>query len=171
MTTKKIFSISLVSLICLFMFLGTTFAQQKPQQQSQRGGGGPPQEAIDACDGKNDGDSVTFVSLRGDSITGTCQDIQGQMVAVPENGFQKRDQGENDQQRGKQGKGRNGPPQEAIDACDGKDDGDTVTFETRDGKSVSGTCKDIYGQMVAVPENGRRGKGSRSQQEEQQQMR
>lgn len=51
------------------------------------GGGkpkGPPQEAIAACAGKSDGDTVQFTTRRGDTVSGTCRDIRGGLVAVPE---------------------------------------------------------------------------------------
>ena len=59
------------------------------------------------------------------------------------------------------GKGQNGPPQAAIDACDGKNKGDAVKFTNRRNESVSGTCQETSGLMVAVPEGGHRGKGRR----------
>ncbi|MGZ8449674.1 MAG: Spy/CpxP family protein refolding chaperone [Candidatus Deferrimicrobiaceae bacterium] len=62
------------------------------------------------------------------------------------------------------GRHRQGPPQEAIDACAGLHEGDAVQFTTPRGDAVSGTCRQIRGQMVAVPEGGppggRMGKGS-----------
>jgi Spy/CpxP family protein refolding chaperone len=62
------------------------------------------------------------------------------------------------------GRPRQGPSQEAIDACAGLSEGDAVQFTTPRGDAVSGTCRQIRGQMVAVPEGGppggRMGKGS-----------
>lgn len=49
----------------------------------------------------------------------------------------------------------NGPPPEAIEACDGKSEGDTVSFETRRGDTLNGVCKYVDEQLVAVPENHR----------------
>ena len=62
---------------------------------------------------------------------------------------------------GGQGKGRGqyGPPQTAIDACDGKNTGDTVEFVNRRNVSISGTCQEENGQLIAMPEDGHRGKG------------
>ena len=45
---------------------------------------GPPPEAIEACEGQASGDVVTFKGRRGDSVKATCQEIEGQLVAVPE---------------------------------------------------------------------------------------
>lgn len=46
----------------------------------------PPQEAIDACKGKNEGDSVQFTTPRGDTLKGVCKQIEGVLVAVPKLG-------------------------------------------------------------------------------------
>lgn len=45
---------------------------------------GPPPEAIQACEGKNSGDTAQFQTPWGDTITGTCREMQGQLVAVPQ---------------------------------------------------------------------------------------
>ena len=45
---------------------------------------GPPPEAIEACDGKSAGDSVTFTGRQGESLSATCEEIDGQLAAVPE---------------------------------------------------------------------------------------
>lgn len=46
---------------------------------------GPPPEAIEACEGKSVGDSVSFNGPRGDTIEATCQEKEGQLAAVPDN--------------------------------------------------------------------------------------
>jgi Spy/CpxP family protein refolding chaperone len=56
------------------------------------------------------------------------------------------------------GKGQYGPPQTAIDACDGKNTGDTVEFLNRRNVSISGTCQEDNGMLIAMPEEGHRGK-------------
>lgn len=38
-------------------------------------------------------------------------------------------------------KDRHGPPQEAIDACKGKKDGDAASVKTPRGDTVQGTCR------------------------------
>ncbi|MFQ3196634.1 MAG: hypothetical protein ACI8R9_002040 [Paraglaciecola sp.] len=45
------------------------------------------------------------------------------------------------------------PPPEAFEACADKAQGDTVTFETRRGDSLSGSCEMIADSLVAVPDN------------------
>lgn len=47
---------------------------------------------------------------------------------------------------------RQGPPQEAVDACSGKREGEVVRFKTPFGDNVSGVCRGIRGKMIAVPE-------------------
>lgn len=54
---------------------------------------------------------------------------------------------ENDQQRKK-----HGPPAEAIEACSDKAEGDVVSFETRKGHTLEGTCELRHETLVAVPE-------------------
>ena len=44
----------------------------------------PPVEAIEACVGKTDGSSVSFTGRNGDMVEARCQEINGQLVAVPE---------------------------------------------------------------------------------------
>lgn len=55
----------------------------------------------------------------------------------------------NHNSKGQQG----GPPPEAIKACEGKEDGDTTSFKGRRGEELEGICKEIEGQLAAVPEN------------------
>lgn len=45
-----------------------------------------------------------------------------------------------------------GPPPEAIAACKGKTEGTQVSFTLRDGKSVTGTCRTMDGQLAAMPD-------------------
>lgn len=49
-----------------------------------------------------------------------------------------------------------GPPPEAIKACEGKNIGDTTTFTGRRGETLTATCKEIEDQLAAVPEGGPR---------------
>ena len=49
--------------------------------------------------------------------------------------------------------GRKGPPPEAIEACKGKQVGDTVEFTGRRGETLEATCKEMDGQLAAVPQN------------------
>jgi len=50
-------------------------------------------------------------------------------------------------------KGRRGPPPEAFEICEGKSEGDSVSFTTPKGDSVEATCKLMREKLVAVPDN------------------
>ena len=50
-----------------------------------RGPGSAPPEAIAACEGKSAGDRVEFTGRRGETLEATCQEKDGQLVAVPDN--------------------------------------------------------------------------------------
>ena len=47
----------------------------------------PPPEAYTACDGKNVGDTAEFVSPRGDTLTGTCEQEGDRLVLRPDNPY------------------------------------------------------------------------------------
>ncbi len=49
---------------------------------------------------------------------------------------------------------RQGPPPEAISACAGKQVGDSVEFTGRKGETLKATCKEMNGQLAAVPAGG-----------------
>ena len=53
-----------------------------------------------------------------------------------------------------EGRQRREPPQEAINACDGKNAGDKVEFETPRGETVTGTCVNNGDLIFAIPEGG-----------------
>lgn len=44
----------------------------------------PSSEAIKACEGKNNGDTTSFKGRKGETIKATCEEIDGQITAVPE---------------------------------------------------------------------------------------
>lgn len=46
----------------------------------------PPPEAYAACEGKAAGDSVTMTTPRGDTVTATCRELDGKLVATPAGG-------------------------------------------------------------------------------------
>jgi hypothetical protein len=48
---------------------------------------GPPPEAIEACKDKNEGAKVEITNPRGEKMNAVCEKIDGQLVAVPEEGF------------------------------------------------------------------------------------
>ena len=57
-------------------------------------------------------------------------------------------------ERGKRGEGRHKtPPPEAIEACVDKTAGDSVSFETKRGDSITGVCMLVDDQLVAIPDD------------------
>ena len=63
--------------------------------------------------------------------------------------------------RGKgRGEGRT-PPQEAIDACNSKAEGEEVTFTTPRGHEVTGVCTTKGDLFVAVPNDRNQNRGRR----------
>lgn len=56
-----------------------------------------------------------------------------------------------------QGVARRGPPPEAIEACKDKSEGTAVEITTPRGDTIKAICKQIDGQIAAVPEGGFRG--------------
>jgi len=100
------------------------------------GGGhhqGPPPEAFKACEGKSPGDAVETQTPHGQTISGTCREMEdGQLAAVPQGGPQGR---------------LPGPPPEAFKICEGKKSGDTVQIQTPRGDAITATCR-----LVAVPQ-------------------
>lgn len=41
-------------------------------------------KAFKACEGKKAGDSVEFTGLRGNKLIATCEDVNGQLLGLPE---------------------------------------------------------------------------------------
>lgn len=65
-----------------WVMLATSNALAQQRERPQ----GPPPEAIEACEGLTEGDSVSFESPRGDTLEGECQYVDDELVAVPKNG-------------------------------------------------------------------------------------
>jgi len=68
------------------------------------------------------------------------------MILLPITGCASNDGPNNDR--------RQGPPPEAISACEGKQVGDSVEFTGRRGETLKATCKEMNGQLAAVPAGG-----------------
>jgi len=109
---------------------------------------GPPEEALAACEAKAESDACSFASPRdGSAIDGTCRarrDDASQYVCFPDDW----------DGRGRRGEGRDGPPEEALTACEGVETGVTCSFETPFG-SIEGTCSarpDGSGDVACRPE-------------------
>ena len=89
---KKLILMTLLLLFCASI----SFARGGPgggpgggQGKGRRGG--PPQEAITACESKNVGDSCSFTGRREETVSGTCVEVEEQIVCAPE-GMERPDQ-------------------------------------------------------------------------------
>lgn len=69
----------LVSLLGLL----SACADNAPPGPGRERPSGPPPEAFTACEGKTAGAEVTFSGRNGESITATCEERDGELVAVP----------------------------------------------------------------------------------------
>jgi hypothetical protein len=121
------------------MFETLALAGDGPTSMSRPGGPGvPPPEAVAACKGQHEGAAVEFLTPNGELIHGTCKQLGGVLAAVPA--------GDIDE--------KGGPPAEAIGACQDQQEGATVEVPAPSGEKVKGTCKDVDGRMMAVPDVG-----------------
>lgn len=80
--TKK--AVAALGFLVVSTTAGRVFGQPPWGGPGQGPPPGPPPEAIQACEGKSSGDTVQFQTPRGDTISGTCREMQGQLVAVPQ---------------------------------------------------------------------------------------
>lgn len=71
--------VSLFVLLSLVPVTGWAYGDSDSKRRK-----GPPQEAFEACEGKDAGDTVEFAGRRGETITATCEERDDQLVAVPE---------------------------------------------------------------------------------------
>ncbi len=82
-----------IALISLASFSLIGFAQTSTSTSSQGGPGGPggrppgpPPEALAACKGKSEGTEVSFTGRNGETLSGICRLIDGQLAAMPKGG-------------------------------------------------------------------------------------
>lgn len=68
-------------LILFGIIMITSFANSDDTQDISRLG--PPPEAIEVCKSKAAGDIVEFTDPQGETVNANCQEINGQLVAVP----------------------------------------------------------------------------------------
>lgn len=98
----------------------------------------PPEEAVDACAKSAANDACAF-DIDGHHVTGTCRtapDGNGPLACAPD-----------------QPPPPPKPPQEALDACASKADGDACSF-TCNGATLDGTCitpPDGDGALACAP--------------------
>lgn len=73
-------------ILVLFTLCSThAFAENSSSGNDRGRQQGPPPEAYTACDGKSAGDTAEFVSPRGDTVTGTCEEQGDDLVLRPDN--------------------------------------------------------------------------------------
>jgi len=142
------------------LILTSQFAAADNNQQGNSGRQGPPQEAFTACENKSEGDTAQFKDRNGELITGTCEEKRGKMVLIPDNmPSQQHGQqsGQNSQSNVKNNNNshsrQQGAPEEAFTVCIGRVAGDKSSFETPDGKMVTGQCEEKDGKLVLIPDN------------------
>lgn len=135
--TKKIG----IVIAILSIFSINAFGADSSSQRTGSRRHGPPPEAYEACEGKTAGDTAEVVTPNGDTITGTCEEEGDTLVLKPDN-----------IQGGPGGK-HHAPPAEAIEACDGKNAGDTAEFVNDRGDTITGTCEQHGDQLVLRPDN------------------
>jgi len=70
------------SIVLATLFVAFTATQVVAEDKGRRG---PPPEAFEICEGKSEGDSVSFTTPKGDSVAATCQLKREKLVAVPDN--------------------------------------------------------------------------------------
>ncbi len=82
--TKKV---SIIIALLGILIAVNAFGNDSSSQEKSRRHQGPPPEAYSACEGKNAGDTAEFVSPRGDTVIGTCeQERDGdRLVLRPDN--------------------------------------------------------------------------------------
>lgn len=56
----------------------------------------PPKEAVEACENKAEGENVSFVSPRGDTLEATCHLMKAMLIAVPTDKHQHADKEKGD---------------------------------------------------------------------------
>ncbi len=109
---------------------------------------GPPPEAYTVCEGKTEGSAAQFTDPKGEVVTGKCQVADGKLVLRPDH---PKEQGR---------EGRQGPPPEAYQACEGKKAGAVSQFTDPRGEVLKGVCEEENGKMVLRPDrNGGDGQG------------
>lgn len=79
-TKKTSMVIALLGILIAVNAFGNDTSSQKPGRRHH----GPPPEAYSACKGKTAGDTASFVSPHGDTVTGTCEQQGDRLVLRPD---------------------------------------------------------------------------------------
>ena len=151
---------SVVILLMGIFVTGNAFGDEPSSQRKSRRRQSPPPEAYTACEGKSAGDTAEFVSPRGDTVTGTCEQ-QGDRIVLRPDCNRKDSDAESvnafaeDSSSQRKGRRRQGPPPEAYTACEGKSAGDIAELISRRGDTVTGTCEQQGDRLVLRPDRSR----------------
>lgn len=83
--------LSLIVLTCSVLSLSAQAASNSSSSSEGAGGPGgrppgPPPEAVAACKGKAEGTEVSFTGRGGETLSGICRTIDGQLAAMPKGG-------------------------------------------------------------------------------------
>lgn len=73
--------IALLALFVAFSSPGKEAFAQEPGRRHH----GPPPEAYTVCEDKSEGEAAEFVTPHGDTVTGTCELENDQLVLRPDN--------------------------------------------------------------------------------------
>lgn len=128
---KRKIAIAVLGLTMTLGVVGLASAQDRERR-------GPPPEALAACEDKSEGDACS-VEFRGRTIEGTCKSGPSDddaLACMPEGGR------------------RPGPPPEAMEACEGLDEGDACEVEMHD-HTVAGVCREGRGDdegLICLPD-------------------
>lgn len=96
MKTRYSSAVLFVLLVCLTATPGFTAEDSDRSGQRRQG---PPAEAYEHCDGKSEGDAVSFTNRRGEDVQGTCRTTRdGRLAAVPDD-MDRNNRQRNDSQR------------------------------------------------------------------------
>jgi len=156
----KIFKKTSIILVFLGIFFAVNaFADESSSRRKGRRHHGPPPEAYTACENLSAGDVAEFVSQRGETVTGICEQEGNRLVLRPDRSRKDSDaesviaSGKEQSSRQK-GRRHHGPPLEAYTACEGMNAGDSAEFVNQRGDTVTGTCEQDGDRLVLRPDHG-----------------
>jgi len=76
---------TMIAALFSVLFLLSSVQNTALAQDGGRRRQGPPPEAYTACEGKSEGDTASFESPHGDTVTGTCVQEDDRLVLRPDN--------------------------------------------------------------------------------------
>jgi len=81
---KSSTKVSIAFVLLAICTLTNAFGGDEFSQETGRRHQGPPPEAYTACECKKAGDAAEFVTPRGDTVTGTCEQEGDRLVLRPD---------------------------------------------------------------------------------------